>query len=34
LDAVIDRALRDKPESHQLETGNYGTMVSFVQIGG
>jgi cyclic pyranopterin phosphate synthase len=34
LNAVIDRALRDKPESHQLETGNYGTMVSFVQIGG
>lgn len=34
LDAAIDGALRDKPESHRLEAGNYGTMVSFVQIGG
>ncbi len=34
LDAVIDRALIDKPETHHLETGDYGTMVSFVQIGG
>jgi len=34
LDAAIDRALLDKPESHQLEAGDYGSMVSFVQIGG
>ncbi len=34
LDDVIDGALRLKPESHQLESGDFGTMVSFVQIGG
>ena len=34
LDAAIDAALAVKPASHQLERGDYGTMVSFVQIGG
>ena len=32
--APIDAALAIKPASHQLERGDYGTMVSFVQIGG
>ena len=34
LDAVLDRAILDKPLSHRLDEGNYGTMVSLVQIGG
>lgn len=34
LDRTIDRALRDKPETHDLNAGNYGSMISFVQIGG
>jgi cyclic pyranopterin phosphate synthase len=34
LDAAIDAAILDKPESHRLEQGDWGTMVSFVQIGG
>ena len=34
VDAALDRAIRDKPLAHHLEQGDYGTMVSFVQIGG
>jgi cyclic pyranopterin phosphate synthase len=34
VDAALDRAIRDKPLAHNLEKGDYGTMISFVQIGG
>jgi cyclic pyranopterin phosphate synthase len=34
LDAALDAALRDKPLAHNLEQGDYGSMISFVQIGG
>ena len=34
LDAAIDAAVFEKPETHHLERGDWGTMVSFVQIGG
>jgi len=34
LDATLDAAIRDKPFSHRLEEGDYGTMQSLVQIGG
>jgi cyclic pyranopterin phosphate synthase len=34
LDSTLDGAIRDKPYSHRLEEGNYGTMQSLVQIGG
>ncbi len=34
LDAAIDAAVAAKPETHHLGSGDYGTMLSFVQIGG
>lgn len=34
LDAAVDAAIAGKPASHDLERGNYGTMMSFVLIGG
>lgn len=34
LDAAIDAAVAAKPETHRLNSGDYGTMLSFVQIGG
>ena len=34
LDAAIDAAVAAKPETHQLKNGDYGTMLSFVQVGG
>ncbi|UCE03110.1 MAG: GTP 3',8-cyclase MoaA [Candidatus Latescibacterota bacterium] len=34
LDAAIDRAVGEKQESHQLESGDWGSMISFVQVGG
>jgi GTP 3',8-cyclase len=34
LDAAIDAAVAAKPETHHLGNGDYGTMLSFVQIGG
>ncbi len=34
LDAAIDAAVAAKPETHHLNNGDYGTMLSFVQVGG
>jgi len=34
LDAAIDAAVAAKPETHRLNDGDYGTMLSFVQVGG
>ncbi|MFQ5599417.1 MAG: GTP 3',8-cyclase MoaA [Candidatus Krumholzibacteriia bacterium] len=34
LDAAIDAAVLGKPRSHNLQEGDYGTMLSFVQVGG
>jgi len=34
LDAAIDAAVAAKPETHHLTSGDYGTMLSFVQVGG
>jgi GTP 3',8-cyclase len=34
LDAAIDAAVAAKPETHHLQNADWGTMVSFVQIGG
>ena len=34
LEAEILRVLQDKPAEHRLTQGNYGNLVSFMQIGG
>lgn len=34
VDAALDGAIVDKPLAHNLGQGDYGTMISFVQIGG
>jgi cyclic pyranopterin phosphate synthase len=34
LDAAIDAAVAAKPETHHLAESDWGTMLSFVQVGG
>jgi cyclic pyranopterin phosphate synthase len=34
VDAALDSAIAEKPLAHNLGQGDYGTMISFVQIGG
>ena len=34
LESEILRVLQDKPAEHMLSQGNYGNLVSFMQIGG